>query len=126
MAREAMDLCLRVLKESNKSRFDSCSARNSVLIIFHITFRDCRLHIFSDNLFRNSCVLKTKTAATCSRRLPLPHRSFIVYLTSVGYGALAPAKEFLFSFLFAHFFLGFFFSFTVNSQVFPCQRLDKL
>ena len=47
-----MDLCLRVLKESNKSRFDSCSVKNSVLIISHITFRDCRPHIFSDNLSR--------------------------------------------------------------------------
>ena len=41
-----MDVCLRVLKESNKSRFDSCSVRNSVLNISHITFRDCRVHIF--------------------------------------------------------------------------------
>ena len=31
--------------------------RNSVLIISHITFRDCRVHIFSDNLSRNSCIL---------------------------------------------------------------------
>ena len=33
-----MNICLRVLKESNKSRFD------------------CRVHIFSDNLSRNSCI----------------------------------------------------------------------
>ena len=39
MAREATDICLRVLKESNKSKFDSYSVRNSVLIISHITFR---------------------------------------------------------------------------------------
>ena len=45
-----MDVCLRVLKESNKSRFDSYSVRKSVLIISHITFRDCRVHSFSDNL----------------------------------------------------------------------------
>ena len=57
MTREDMDLCLRVLKESNKTRFDSFSVRNSVLIISHITFRDCRLHIFSDNRSRNSCIL---------------------------------------------------------------------
>ena len=56
MAREAMDKRLRVLKESNKSRLDSCSARNSILIISHITFRDCRAHIFSDNLSQNSCI----------------------------------------------------------------------
>ena len=58
MAREAMDVCLRVLKESNKSRFDSYSVRNSVLIISHITFRDCRVYISSDNLSRNSCIYK--------------------------------------------------------------------
>ena len=54
MAGEAMDVCLWVLKESNKSRFDSYSVRNIVLHISHITFRDCRVHIFSDNLPRNS------------------------------------------------------------------------
>ena len=53
--REAMDICLRVLKESNKSRLDSYSVRNSVLIMSHITFWDCRVHIFSNNLSRNSC-----------------------------------------------------------------------
>ena len=56
MAGEAVDIRLRVLQESNKSRFDSYSVRNSVLIISHITFRDCRVHIFSDNLSRNSCI----------------------------------------------------------------------
>ena len=48
-------VCLWVLKESNKSRFDRYSVRNSILIISYITFRDCRLHIFSDNLSRDSC-----------------------------------------------------------------------
>ena len=57
MAREAMDICLRVLKESNKSSFDSYSVRNSVLNVSHITFRDCHVHIFSDYLSRNSGVL---------------------------------------------------------------------
>ena len=46
MAREAMDVCLQVLKESSKSRFESYSVRNSELIVYHITFRDCRVHIF--------------------------------------------------------------------------------
>ena len=46
MTREAMDLCLKVLKESNKTKFDSYSVRNNVLIISHITFRDCCVHIF--------------------------------------------------------------------------------
>ena len=60
-------MCLRVLKESNKSRFDIYSVRNSVLIISRITFRDCRVHMFSHNLSRNSCIhgdikVKPKTA----------------------------------------------------------------
>ena len=56
LVREAMEMCLRELKESNKSRFDSYSVRNSVLIISRITFRDCRVHSFYDNLSRNSCI----------------------------------------------------------------------
>ena len=48
-------ICLRVLKENNQSRFHSYSVRNSVLIISQITFRDCRLHIFSDHISQNSC-----------------------------------------------------------------------
>ena len=55
-----MDICLRVLKESNKSRFDSYSARKSALIISHITFRDYRVHSSSDNLSRNSCISRIK------------------------------------------------------------------
>ena len=44
---------------SNKSRFNSYSVRNSVLIISHITFRDCRVHIFSDDVSRNICIHTT-------------------------------------------------------------------
>ena len=36
--------------------WESYSVRNSVLIISHITFRDSRMHIFSHNLSRNSCL----------------------------------------------------------------------
>ena len=67
MLREAMDECLRVLKESNKSRFDSYSVRSSVLITSHITFRDCRAHIFSDNLSRNSCIRRSVMLTINSR-----------------------------------------------------------
>ena len=35
-------VCLQVLKKSNKSRFDSYSVRNSVMITSHISLRDCR------------------------------------------------------------------------------------
>ena len=39
-------ICLRVLKESNKGRFDCDSVRNSVLIISYITYiRDYRVHV---------------------------------------------------------------------------------
>ena len=44
-------------QKSSKSRFDSYSVRNSVLIISHITLRDYRVHIFSDNLSQNSFIL---------------------------------------------------------------------
>ena len=56
MAQEAVDVCLRVLKESNKKKFDSYSVKNTVFIISHITFRDCRVHILADNLSQNSCI----------------------------------------------------------------------
>ena len=62
-----MDVCLRVLKESNKSRFDSYSVRNSVLIISHITFRDCRVHSFCDNLSRNSCILEIRVSQNLAK-----------------------------------------------------------
>ena len=57
MSREAMDLCLRVLKEKNKSRFDSCCVSNSVFIISYACYLSglSRAH-FSDNLSRNSCM----------------------------------------------------------------------
>ena len=59
MAQQAVDVCLRVLEESNKRRFDNYTVRNSVLIKSHITSRDCRVHIFADNLSRNSCILNS-------------------------------------------------------------------
>ena len=34
--------------------------RNSVLIISHITFRDCRVHFILDKLSRNSCMHRSK------------------------------------------------------------------
>ena len=60
MAREAMDVCLQALKESNKSSLDSYSVRNRVLllIISQIALQDYHVHIFTDNLSRNSCILQ--------------------------------------------------------------------
>ena len=59
MAREATDIFLWVLKESNKSRFDSYSVRNNCIDHIHITFWDCRVHSFCDNLSRNSRIQYT-------------------------------------------------------------------
>ena len=56
MAREAVDICLRVLKESNKSRFDSYSFRNGVLIISHITFWD-RCILIINGIFNHGCLI---------------------------------------------------------------------
>ena len=64
LARKAMKMCLRVLTESNKSKF-----------ISHINFRDCRVHIFSDNLTRNSCILWA-----------IYHRFDCILFTSSKYG----------------------------------------
>ena len=43
MTREATDICLWVLKESNNS---SRQLQSQEVIAAHITFRDCRVHIF--------------------------------------------------------------------------------
>ena len=53
-----------MLTEATKVGSTATVARNSVSIISHITFRDCRVpgdrllrvHIFSNNLSRNSCI----------------------------------------------------------------------
>ena len=52
---------------SNKSRFNSYSVRNSVLIISHITFRDCRVHIFSDDLSRLSVYTQHTSTYYCKK-----------------------------------------------------------
>ena len=54
-------------KGSRKRNFDSYSVWNSVLIISHITFRDRRVHIFADNLSRNSCTSKDERCAFAAR-----------------------------------------------------------
>ena len=49
-----------VCDKSYKRSFDSYSTRNGVLIISHITFRDCRVHSFADNLSRSSGITSEK------------------------------------------------------------------
>ena len=57
LARKAMEMCLRVLKESNKSSFDSYSRQEQCVdhIPYYLSGLS-RAH-FSDNLSRNSCIL---------------------------------------------------------------------
>ena len=66
MARKVMDVCLRVLKKSNKNMFDRNS---SILVIFHITFRDCRVHIFSDNLSWSSCMSRIDKVCSPAKKI---------------------------------------------------------
>ena len=61
-----MEICLRVLKENNKRRFDSYSIRNSVLIISHITFRYCCVHIFPTTFLKIAVYLSTLTVVELS------------------------------------------------------------
>ena len=56
--------------------FDSCY--ETCLFSFLFFFRCWLIHSF----FYCNIFYKIKTAATCTHRLPLPHSSLIVYLTS--------------------------------------------
>ena len=56
-----MEMCFRVLKESKKIDSTGTVVRNSVLIIFHITFRGCRLHIFPTTFLEVAVYTVTKT-----------------------------------------------------------------
>ena len=51
------DVCLLLLKENNKSRFDSFSVRNSVFIIPLLPFGIVACTVFSNKLFQNSCMV---------------------------------------------------------------------
>ena len=64
LARKAMKMCLRVLMESNKSRFDSYSRQEQCIdhIPYYLSGLS-RAH-FSDNLSRNSCILRVDSFAT--------------------------------------------------------------
>ena len=47
LARKAIEICLRVLKEATKVGSTATVVRNSLSIISHITFQGCRVHLFS-------------------------------------------------------------------------------
>ena len=65
-----MDVCLRVLKESNKSGSTATALGNSVLIISHITFRGCRVHVFPDNLSRIAVLLSQENLDLLTKLKP--------------------------------------------------------
>ena len=48
---------------SKKSRFDRYVDRNSVLIISHITYRDCCMHTFSNNLSQTNLAITERILA---------------------------------------------------------------
>ena len=76
MVREATDICLRVLKESNKSRFDSFSRYEQCI------FRGCRVRISSHNLSRNSCIFDSITLEDKTSKVSL-HEISIVFVTKI-------------------------------------------
>ena len=55
MALEAMDVCLRVLKESNESRFESYSVREQCIDYIPWYLSGLSRAHFSDNLSQDSC-----------------------------------------------------------------------
>ena len=56
LGRKAVEMCVRVLEESNKSRFDRYSRQKHCIDhIPHYLSRLWRAH-FCDNLSRNSCI----------------------------------------------------------------------
>ena len=56
LVRKAMEMCLRVLKESNKSRIDSYSRQEQCIDHIPYYLPGLSLHVFSHNLSRNSCI----------------------------------------------------------------------
>ena len=58
LSRKAMDVCLRVLKEYNKSRFDSYSRQEQCIDHIPYHFSGLSRAHFSDNLSRNSCIIQ--------------------------------------------------------------------
>ena len=53
--------------KATKSGSTATALGNSVLIISHITFRGCRVHIFPDNLSRNSCIIITRKSRSIDK-----------------------------------------------------------
>ena len=79
MARETTDICLPVLKESNKSRFDSYSVRNSVLIKFPFGIVACK---FFPTIFLEIAVFRRllSTPPNLPKRITPPSISIILQM----------------------------------------------
>ena len=52
MAREVTDICLQVLKEATKVGSTATVVKYGVMIISHITFRDCRVHFLASTFLQ--------------------------------------------------------------------------
>ena len=91
-----MDLCLKVLKESNKTKFDSYSLRNSVLIISHITFRDCRVHIFLRQPFSKQLYVRWLGQGFAVMRFNFDAVNYIDFAVSVKIKCVKLAKKWKF------------------------------
>ena len=63
---------------------------NSVLIISHITFRDCRVHSFFDTLSRNSCIPNYTTMFRKSERLYLYYHNRLHAKPYLGLAGILP------------------------------------
>ena len=78
-----MDLCLRVLKESNNIKFDSYSIRNSVLIISHtlpfgiVACTFCLTYL-SDILSRNSCIHLSLAVSKAQGLKSVKHHALVI------------------------------------------------
>ena len=86
-----MDVCLRALKESNKSRFDSYSVSNSVLIISHNTFRDYRVHIFPTTFLEKAVYTRWKNNRAQVPYIVKPHLTTLNLLRYISwFGSCLP------------------------------------
>ena len=68
MARKAMGVCLRVLKESNKSRFDGYSVRKSVLTGAYQMEPPSPIQALGVNPFPSRFIIRTVPRGDFTRR----------------------------------------------------------
>ena len=97
LVRKAMQRYLRVLKESNKSTFDSFSRQEPCTD--HIPYYLSGLsRAFSDNLSRNSCIARTRDVSSKINNMYqviVPPISKAIYYKRVGFVSLIRLANFL-------------------------------